>query len=131
MTYVLDTDIAIGYLKGDSETVRKVLGLTEVFTTVATVAELFYGVYNSDNPKRHKSKLLDFLGGVYLLGFDSRSAEIFGRIKAELRKKGKLACDFDITIASICMANDCTLLTNNLKHYQNIDKLKVLQFSSL
>jgi len=33
--------------------------------------------------------------------------------------------DFDLMIASICLANDLTLITNKLKHFKNIPDLKV------
>ena len=128
MNYVLDTDVAVEYLRGNPETVRKVLNLTEVFITVITAAELFYGVHKSNKPKKNRAELLNLLNGTHLLGFDFGSSEAFGRIKSELRKKGKLTGDFDIAIASICMTNDLTLLTNNLKHYRHIENLKILQF---
>lgn len=123
--YVLDTDVAIEYLKGDEKVVEEVLALKEVYTTVITLAELYYGAYNSPKPEKHKKILVDFAHGIPILGLNLRVTEKFGEIKAELKKKGKPAGDFDIMIASICIAHKCRLITKNKKHYQHILELKI------
>lgn len=125
MMYVLDTDVSIEFLRGNQGVVERILAMSDLFVTPITTAELFYGVYKSHRPEKHKVKLLNFLEGVYVLGIDASVCEIFGRIKADLSKKGKISGDFDIMIASICIANNCYLITRNIKHYQDIEGLKV------
>lgn len=125
MMYVLDTDISIDYLKGNQEVVERILGISDIFLTPVTIAELFYGIYRSNKPEKHKAKLLNFLEGVYVLGIDIDVCEIFGKIKAKLMREGKITGDFDIMIASICIANNCHLITKNIKHYQGIEELKI------
>ena len=44
-------------------------------------------------------------------------------IYAELRRKGKSTSDADILIASFCMVNDFILVTNNEKHFADIEDL--------
>ena len=41
--------------------------------------------------------------------------------------KGENICyeDFDLMIASICLANDLILITNNTKHFDRIKELKI------
>lgn len=125
MMYVLDTDVAIEYLKGDRDVVREVLAPEEVHTTVITLAELFYGVHKSPKPEKHRKKLLDFASGIPILGVSFDACEKFGEIKTELGRIGKTTGDFDLMIASICITNHCRLMTKNRKHYEDIRELKI------
>ena len=43
MMYVLDTDIAINYMKGKEDVIARVESVPKLFLTSVTVAELFYG----------------------------------------------------------------------------------------
>ncbi len=52
-------------------------------------------------------------------------AKVFGDIKTHLRRKGKIINDADILIASIVMANDGILVTNNTAHFERIPNLKL------
>ena len=45
------------------------------------------------------------------------------RIYAALKKKGRLIEDADILIAAYCIVNGYTLVTNNTKHFENVDNL--------
>ena len=74
-------------------------------------------------------KFLDFANSSEIINssLDSmfKSAEIY----AVLRKKGIIVDDIDILIAGICIANDLTLVTNNEKHYNSIEGLKIENWS--
>jgi predicted nucleic acid-binding protein len=43
-----------------------------------------------------------------------------------LKKSGTIIADMDLMIASIAIENNCTLLTNNLKHFERISELRVV-----
>ena len=123
--YVLDTDIAIDYLRGNNRAIEKLTKLNNPFITTLSLAELFFGVHNSNNIDKHYSKLMDFLAGVKILNLDFNICGSFGKIKSDLAKHGKIIGDFDIMIASITIDNNFTLITNNVKHYKNIKNLKL------
>jgi len=53
------------------------------------------------------------------------TARIFGKIKARLKKEGKLVNDADLLIASIVIANNGVLVTNNTAHFERILGLKL------
>lgn len=125
--YVLDTDVAIDYLKGDQEVKDKLAKLQGLFITAMSLAELFFGVHNSGSADKHYLKLMDFLAGVGILTLKFSACNNFGKIKSNLRKQGKIIGDFDIMIAAITLANDFALITNNIKHYENIKGLKIMQ----
>ena len=123
--HLLDTDVMIEYLRGSRETQETVDRLPELYTTHINLAELFYGAYKSGNVKRHLEKLRCFMEGVEVVHMSAESAELYGRIKTVLNAKGKTAGDFDLLIASICVANNLTIMTKNTSHYRDIPGLKI------
>ena len=122
---LLDTDVAIEYLKNNHLLVSKVTSLPEKYLSVISIAELYYGAFYSPTFVKPIEGLKAFLLGVHILTLDYKSCIYFGKIKSELRKKGKIIGDFDITIASIAMAHRFVLWTNNTKHYKNITGLRL------
>ncbi|UCD85494.1 MAG: hypothetical protein JSU92_04700 [Deltaproteobacteria bacterium] len=62
---------------------------------------------------------------IVVLPCDIESAQIFGEIKAKLRRKGQMIEDFDIGIASIALKNGLVLVTNDVSHFRRIDELKI------
>ena len=55
-----------------------------------------------------------------------KAVEIWVKLKA----KGRLIGDGDIFIAAFCIVNDYTLITNNIKHYENIKDLQIINLKS-
>ena len=95
-----------------------------LFISEITLAELKFGVANSATPDRNKKALDNFLLGVQILPvFDA--LDIYANEKARLRKKGETVDDFDLLIGTSAMANDLTLVTNNLKHFEQLTKIKL------
>lgn len=127
--YVLDTDIVVDFLR-DKENVRKLiyhLYTKKAYTTFITASELYFGAYNSEYKAKHFEEI-DFLEGLIdILYPDLRACRSFGKIKKDLRDAGKIIGDFDIMIAAVTIANDFTLITRNVKHYENIKGLKIMQ----
>ena len=58
-----------------------------------------------------------------MLLLDQDSADRFGKIKADLRRKGEIIGDFDILIASVALTHDAILVTNNTAHFERISGL--------
>lgn len=123
--YVLDSDVAVEFLRGRESVVRSVLSLKDVCTTIITVAELSYGAHKSQDPERHKKKLLDFFMGVRIFTLNLPVCDKFGELKARLAKVGRPKEDFDLLIASICIVNGCHLITKNKRHYRDIPGLRI------
>jgi len=98
-------------------------GLFSIGICNATLAELYFGAYQSQYTELNIVNILDFKRNLTIYSDSVDSAEHFGRIKSDLKSKGAIIEDFDIIIASIAMANDCVLVTNNVKHFQRIENL--------
>lgn len=127
---ILDSDILIYFLKGEKKVVEEVLKIAsdELFTTRVNYTELLYGAYNSSKIEDNLTKFKNFLERFTILEFDERSSEIFAQTKAKLKKEGNIIADMDLMIASIAIANEQELATNNHKHFERIRNLKTLKW---
>jgi len=124
---VLDSDIIIYFLKGKQDVVEKVLSIPNdtFYTTRINYSELLYGAYNSLKVEQNLKTIKQFLQELEILEYDEKSANIFAQLKAKLKARGNLIADMDLMIASISIANNETLYTNNLKHFERIDNLEL------
>ncbi|MEA2111259.1 MAG: type II toxin-antitoxin system VapC family toxin, partial [Campylobacterota bacterium] len=66
-----------------------------------------------------------FLESFKILEFTQVSSLIFAKEKARLKKSGNIIADMDLMIASIAIENDCTLISNNIKHFDRIQNLEL------
>lgn len=87
--------------------------------------ELYFGAYKSKKITGNLSKVRTLENAFEIISADRECAEIFGMLKASLKKSGTLLDDFDLIIASCAMTNNLTLVTNNTKHFGRIDGLKL------
>ena len=126
--YLLDTNICIYILKKKPIEVFerfKTLKLGEVKISTITVAELYYGAYNSQKVEKNLIIIDNFLKPFDYVEFYEKSAIEYAKIKSKLKKEGKIIGELDMQIAGIAMANDLILITNNFKEFERIDGLKI------
>lgn len=124
MIYVLDTNTCIFWLK-DVGNVRQQVnahGDDKITTNIISLAELYFGVENSTEQHRehNRTKLDDLIAVIGYVGLSEAAAKHFGEHKARLRKLGQPIADLDLLIASIALAEDAILVTDNLKHFERI-----------
>lgn len=128
MRYLFDTDHAVALLRDHPSIRSRMEGLpddAELYTSVITAAELFYGAYGAQDAPRRVEEVKRFLADVDVLGLDLEGTEIYGRLKAELRAQGQLIEDNDLYIASIALRHDLILLTGNTRHYERLPGLRI------
>jgi predicted nucleic acid-binding protein len=125
--YLLDSDILIYFLKGKQEVVEKIsqIPIDSLYISRINYTELIYGAYNSAKVEQNLEVIEPFLESFKILEFTKKSSLIFAKEKARLKKSGNIIADMDLMIASISIENDCTLISNNIKHFQRIEKLKL------
>ncbi len=104
--YLFDTDVLSGIIKKKSPLalIRRLALLepSQQFTTAITVGELVYGAYKSDRPGYFLEKLEKLVWpNIQILSFDEKVAGVYGRLRAELEKKGTPLSEPDLRIASI------------------------------
>jgi len=129
--FLLDTDTIIYNLKGNEAVKRNLEDHFEepMKISVITLMELYFGAYQSKKITANLSKVRKIENAFEIVSTGSESAEIFGILKATLKKSGNLLDDFDLIIASCAMANNLTLVTNNIKHFRRIDGLKLTNWN--
>jgi len=120
--YILDTDICIYWLKGNENIEKSIIrnGLENIFITVITECELFYGAYKSTNREKNLEIIATLKKKIKTLHTGHNVSEIYGMIKAELESKGKTLDDADLLIGSIALSNNACLVTNNTEHFKRI-----------
>lgn len=128
LSYLVETDWAVHYLRGRQDIVRKLQELQPdgLAISVISIAELYAGVYRSANPALAEEKLKNFLAIVRILGVDIETCRIFGREERRLRREGQLIENFDLLIGATCLQHTLTLLTNNRQHFERIEGLKII-----
>ncbi|MFO7826620.1 MAG: type II toxin-antitoxin system VapC family toxin [Cyclobacterium sp.] len=126
MDYLLDTNICIYFLKGRYGLVDKIerLGFENFFISEITVAELKYGVEKSTNPDKNRpviNELIDSFKQLPIYG----ALDIYAKEKARLKKKGNIVDDLDLFIGATAIENNMVLVTNNEKHFDRLQNIKI------
>lgn len=123
---MFDTNICIYYIQGKfsfKEKFRKIKKENR-FISEITLAELKFGVRNSQYQKKNQEALGDFLTGIQVLPIIN-SLDLYAEEKSRLRKQGKPIDDFDLLIGVSAIANDMILVTNNESHFQRISNITI------
>jgi len=125
--YLIDSDILIYFLKGKQEVVQKLsqIPINELYISRINYTELIYGAYNSTKINQNLKVIEPFLDSFGVLEFTRTSSLIFAKEKARLKKSGNIIADMDLMIASIAIENDCTLISNNIKHFDRVQNLEL------
>jgi len=126
--YLLDTNTCI-FIKNKKpihvlDRLRKALNQKICLSSI-TIAELQFGVYSSQNIENNRNSLTEFLAPFEILDFDDQDAEMFGIIRSQLKKEGKLIGPYDMLIAAQALAKNLTLVTNNTDEFSRIKSLKI------
>ena len=122
----MDTNICIYYIQGEfslKEKFRKIKKENR-FISEITLAELKFGVRNSQYQKKNQEALGDFLTGIQVLPIIN-SLDLYAEEKSRLRKQGKPIDDFDLLIGVSAIANEMILVTNNESHFQRISNITI------
>ena len=125
--YLIDTDWAIHYLNEHQSIVQRLHELLNdgLGLSVISLAELYEGVYYSRDPEGDEQELNDFLRGLTILDIDEAICKIFGKERGRLRAAGRSIGDFDLLIGATALHHDLTLLTNNRRHFERIEGLRI------
>ena len=126
-TILLDTDVT-SYIIKDlpfASVFRPVIHGKQVAVSFMTIAEIHEGIFRSNWGKPKKQKIVNGLRQFVVLPFTINVCEIWGRIRAE-RKQQPISVG-DAWIAATAIAYKLPLMTNNVKHFQDITGLNLLR----
>lgn len=126
MQYLLDTNICVFILRQKYGVGERMLqaGVSNCFISELTYAELLYGAECSDNPEKNKTLIDRFLSRIRVIPIKD-AIPLFAKEKARLRKEGTLVEDFDLLIGTTAVKEGLTMVTENTRHFQNIDSIQL------
>ena len=126
--YLLDTNICIFLIKKKNplliEKFKKNYN-KGIFISSLTLAELEYGVENSEHIEKNRLSLIEFLTIFEILNFEQRDSKAFGIIKRDLRNSGKMIGAVDALLAAQSISRKLIFITNNTKEFERINNLKI------
>ena len=127
MKYLIDTDWAIENLHGREPVVSLLQELAEdgLGLSVASLTELYEGVYFSRDPESEDRALQDFLSAAHLIQLDDEICRLFARHRGRLRASGTIIGDLDILIGCTAIRHSLILLTNNRRHFERLQGLDI------
>ena len=96
----------------------------EVFVPAIVFGELFFGAAKSSRPRENRVRLEEFAAGRTILPCDLRVAREYGRLKQDLRAKGKPIPENDIWIAALASSHQLVLATRD-RHFREVDGLAI------
>lgn len=127
MIYMLDTNICIYAINKHPDSYHNNLELLAKNNTIAissiVLAELQYGVSKSKKKEQNQSKLDIFLSRLEIIDFSAKCTFYYGELRTELEQKGLIIENNDLLIASHAIAENATLVTNNIKEFKRIPNL--------
>jgi len=101
------------------------LSSDQLYISSITSSELFFGVYNSAFPQKNLNALLQFLLPVTVLPYPPEASQEYGKIRADLKKRGQLIGPMDLLIAAHAVYHGLVLVTNNTEEFSRVKKLKI------
>jgi predicted nucleic acid-binding protein len=126
MIYALDSNVIIEILKGNKTVcARRDNALAQNGDLVIPIVadyEIWRGFYYRSAPSKEKMYLA-ICGDCDIIKMTDGIWKRGARIYAYLRGKGLKIDDFDILIAAMCIENNYTLVTHNIRHFEGIDDL--------
>lgn len=127
MTYLLDTNVWVGFLRGKNVVSAHRLRArrpSEIFVCSIVAAELYHGCFRSNQPAGNRVKVDAILSPYFCLPFDIATASIYADIRHELERAGAVIGPYE-QIGAIAVANQCVLVTHNVQEFNRIPGLVV------
>lgn len=127
MKYMLDTNMCIYAQKNIPQVIEKMKNNFQYGVGISsiTLAELEFGVQASANVEKNTIALYKFLSIVEILDFDSSAATEYGKIRADLKKKGTPIGNMDMLIAAHAKSENLIVVTHNTREFERVEGLQL------
>ena len=128
--FLFDTDVLSNIIKRKPSDVLinklQTVPKESQYTSSINIGEIYYGAYKS-NRKDQILKAFEesVFPNINVLFFDEESGKLFGRLKAQLEKRGISCSEPDLRIASVALQHNLKLVTGNIKHFENIPGIRI------
>lgn len=126
--YLLDTNALSDLIKNPQGKIftqlRSLSPADQVHTSIIVAAELRYGAEKKGSPVLF-TRIEELLRTIEILPLTSDADRHYGRLRADLERKGSLVGGNDMLIAAHALASDSMLVTSNVREFARVRGLKV------
>jgi len=132
MKFMLDTNTCIYLIKKKPAEVighfkRHKVG--DIGISSITLAELQCGVEKSHHVHRNRVALEEFIAPLEIAPFDEAASRTYGEIRSHLEKAGTPIGSMDTLIGAHALSLGVTIVTNNIREFNRINNLKVIDWT--
>jgi tRNA(fMet)-specific endonuclease VapC len=128
--FLLDTNIIIALLEGDLGVLSNSNLAPEIFVPAVALGELFFGAAKSSRPTENSDKIERFASGKAIVISDLAVAREYGRLKEQLKAKGRPIPENDIWIAAAARHHGMILVTRD-SHFAEVDNLQTANWMTV
>jgi tRNA(fMet)-specific endonuclease VapC len=131
MKLMLDTNTCIALIKRKPAHALQQFSkyqIGDIGLSAVTLAELRYGVSKSQHQAGNHAALEEFILPLELAMFDDEATMAYGMLRALLEKQGTPIGPLDNMIAAHALSLGVTLITNNVREFNRVPKLKVIDW---
>lgn len=125
LRYMLDTNICIYVMKRHPSELRERFNRFAEQLCISTIVlgELYYGAEKSARPSANLQAVEKFCEHMEIRPFSVKAAAVYGRMRAELARRGTPIGALDLLIGAHACAEDLTLVTNNVREFERLPGL--------
>lgn len=132
MLTLLDTDTLSLYLKGQPQVMTQVQAYARmhgvIHFSLITHYEILNGLFYKD-AKQQMGRYQNLLQDSRILPLTPESVRLAAQILARLRADGQPIWHTDVLIAGVAIANNLELATNNTRHFERIEGLRLVNWT--
>ena len=126
MRYLLDANILSDLVRNPNgqvaQNIRRV-GESQICTSIIVAAELRYGLEKKQSPKL-MAQVTAVLDSIEIMPLEVPVDAVYGRLRAQLQKSGKVVGANDLLIASHALVLGYTIVTDNQKEFKQVKGLR-------
>lgn len=124
--YLLDTNTISDFVRHHQGQVARRLATlgtdVEIVTSIIVAAELRFGAVKR-GARRLTQRIENVLAAIPALPFEAPADAIYGRVRADLERRGQPIGGNDLLIAAHAIASGHTLVTANAREFSRIPEL--------
>jgi len=122
--YLLDSNVIIDVFRGDAKTIGRMQGIEEIYVPAIVIGELYYGAHKSNQIQRRIAEVEQLQTMVTVLEVNATTAQLYGKIKAQLYTQGSPIPENDLWIAAIATEHAMILITRDA-HFEHVEGIKI------
>jgi predicted nucleic acid-binding protein len=130
-TYALDSNIVSYFLKNDDVIQNKINEETDKGNDFVIPPIVYFEIMNwlLKNASKKRMAIFERMYSEKGIGvIDKAVLDIASTVKLKMRRQGKGIDDDDLLIAAYCLKHNVPLVTNNTRHFMDIEGLKILNW---